>query len=70
METLAGNLNGKVHGFVGTMVKRETTSKKTRDSLSRVCAAMNLAKLAESQTLYIQYMRSICSLYYTSSLSE
>ena len=36
---------------VGTMLKRETTSKKTRDSLSRVCPAMNLAKSAELQML-------------------
>ena len=53
------------------MVKRETTSKETQDLLSsRVCDAMNLAKLAEVQTLYIQYMRSICCLYYTGGLSE
>ena len=56
---------------VGTMLKRETTSKETQDLLSsRVCDAINLAKLAELRALYIQYMRSICSLYYTSSLSE
>ena len=68
METLAGNLNGKVHGFVGTMVKRETTSKKTRDSLSRVCAAMNLAKSAELQMLYIQKMRSLCNNHHRPSV--
>ena len=56
---------------VSTMVKRETTSKETQDLLSyRVCDAINLAKLAELRTLYIQYMRSICSLYYSDSLSE
>ena len=54
--------------FVGTMVKRETTSKKTRTRCR--LGFMNLAKLAELQKLNIQYMRSICSLYYTSSLSE
>ena len=56
---------------VGTMLKRETTSKGTQDLLSsRVCDAINLAKSAKLRALYIQYMRSICSLYYTSSLSE
>ena len=56
---------------VGTMLKRETTSKETQDLMSsRVCDAINLTKLAELRTLYIQYMRSICSLYYTGSLSE
>ena len=54
-----------------TMVNRETTSKETRDSLSfRICDAMNLAKSAELRTLYIQYMRFICSLYYTSGFTH
>ena len=55
---------------VVTIVKRET-SKETQDLLSsRVCDTTNFAKLAELRTLYIRYMRSICSLYYTGSLSE